>query len=264
LTENEPKHTESAKPEPEPGSPAAPIKPTPTGLLIVDKPLGMSSMHVCRIVRRRLVNGGYPKRAKVGHGGTLDPLATGVLVILVGKATRLSESVMHGTKRYLTQIDLMHRSETDDYEGALEPIAVDEPPSEDRIKTALASFVGSIEQIPPAYSALKIKGEPAYKRIRRGEKVTMKPRTIVIHSIDIVAYEFPMLTLDVVCGRGTYIRTLARDVGFALETGGVLAGLRRTAVGPFTIEQAAPIDGGVPDPLDASDLLPIDPFINNV
>ena len=97
----------------------------------------------------------------------------------------------------------------------------------------------------------------------RGEDVKMKPRTITIHSIDVVSYEFPMLTLDVVCGRGTYIRTLARDIGFALGTGGVLAGLRRTAVGPFTIERAAPIDGGVPDPLDGSDLIPIEAFVQD-
>lgn len=236
-------------------------RPSPTGLLIVDKPLGMSSMHVCRIVRRRLVNSGYPKRVKVGHGGTLDPLATGVLVILVGKATRLCEKVMHGMKRYLTTIDLAHRSETDDYEGELEPIVVDEAPSLERVVSVLASFTGEIEQTPPVYSALKIDGEPAYKRVRRGEEVTMKPRTITIDSIDVVSYEYPILTLDVVCGRGTYIRTLARDVGFALGTGGVLAGLRRTAVGPFVIDEAAPIDGGVPDPLEGTDLIPIERFV---
>jgi len=258
MTEHEPKQPEPTQSEP------ASFRPAPAGLLIVDKPLGMSSMHVCRIVRRRLVNGGYPKRVKVGHGGTLDPLATGVLVILIGKATRQCESVMHGTKRYLAKIDLLHRSETDDYEGELEPIDVDEPPSTRRVVSALKTFTGEIEQVPPVYSALKIDGEPAYKRIRRGENVTMKPRTITIHSIDVVSYEFPHLTLDVVCGRGTYIRTLARDIGLALGTGGVLAGLRRTAVGPFTIERAAPIDGGVPDPLDESDLLPVEAFIGDV
>ena len=240
-----------------------PPRPSPAGLLIVDKPLGMSSMHVCRIVRRRLINNGYPKRVKVGHGGTLDPLATGVLVILIGKATRQCESVMHGTKRYLAKVDLLHRSVTDDYEGELDLIDVDEPPSAERIASVLERFTGEIEQVPPVYSALKIDGEPAYKRVRRGEDVKMKPRTITIHSIDVVAYEFPLLTLDVVCGRGTYIRTLARDIGLALGTGGVLAGLRRTAVGPFTIDRAAPIDGGVPDPLDESDLIPIDAFVMN-
>ena len=231
---------------------------SPTGLLVVDKPIGMSSMHVCRIVRRRLVNAGAPKRVKVGHAGSLDPLATGVLIILIGRATRLCESIMHGRKRYVATVDLAHRSDTHDYEGTLEPVAVEHPPTRDQVAAALARFVGPIQQTPPIHSALKIAGESAYKRARRGEDIQMKPRTITIHAIDLIDYDFPTLTIDVACGRGTYIRSLARDIGVALDTGGTLASLRRTAVGPFLIDHAKPIDGGVPDPLTQSDLIPMD------
>ena len=149
---------------------------SPTGLLVVDKPIGMSSMHVCRIVRRRLVNAGAPKRVKVGHAGSLDPLATGVLIILIGRATRLCESIMHGRKRYVATVDLAHRSDTHDYEGTLEPSAVEHPPTRDQVAAALARFVCPIQTSPPTYRPLKNTSEAAQKRAPPPDPPSTPPR----------------------------------------------------------------------------------------
>jgi tRNA pseudouridine55 synthase len=234
---------------------SSPDQTTPSGLLLIDKPVGPTSMDVCRRVRRGLVDAGAPKRIKVGHGGTLDPMASGLVVVLVGKATKQCEQVMAGTKRYLAEIDLAHRSPTDDLEGELEPVPVDRPPTREQVEPACRSFVGATDQIPPIFSALKQRGMPVYRAARRGEAVQMQPRRVQIHSIDIIEYEYPRLVLDVSCGKGTYIRSLARDIGAALGTGGMLRALRRTAVGGFTLEQAVSFDD-VPGRLTQADLLP--------
>jgi tRNA pseudouridine55 synthase len=234
----------------------------PTGLLIIDKPLGLTSMAICRKVRWLLVQGGAPRKMKVGHGGTLDPLATGVLVILTGKATRLCDRVMAGEKRYTAEIDLAHISPTDDRESESIPVPIQRIPTREEIVRACAAFVGSIQQKPPAYSAIWIEGERAYNLARRSSRAgsedlpQMQARAIDIHTIDILEYDFPRLTVDIRCGKGTYIRSLARDIGLALSTGGMLAALRRTAVGPFTIDQARDFQG-LPEPLTQQDLLPI-------
>ncbi len=231
---------------------------SPTGMLLVDKPLGVTSMGVCRVVRRRLVNGGAPKRVKVGHGGTLDPLATGLLVVLCGRrATRLCGQVMDGAKRYTTEIDLAHFSTTDDSEGELTPVPVKGPPSPDAVAAACASFVGVIQQTPPAYSAMKVDGKRAYALARAGTPPTLEPRPVRIDAIELLDYDYPRLTIDVRCGKGTYIRSLARDLGGVLATGGRLTGLRRTEVAPFDIANAITLDD-VPDPLTEADLMPID------
>lgn len=255
--------------------------PSPAGLLIIDKPTGMTSMHVCRIVRRRLVNAGAPKRVKVGHGGTLDPLATGVLVVLVGKATKLCNKVMAGRKRYVAEVDLAHRSTTDDAEGELTEVSVAEPPSREAVEAALSRFVGSIMQRPPDYSAIKVGGRRAYKIARSQsrerklaeaectdasdlapspEPIALEPRPVVVHSIELLEYAWPRARLDIACGKGTYIRSIARDLGEALGTGGMLTGLRRTEVAPFTIGEAVALDD-VPDPLPSEFLRPIDPAL---
>jgi len=218
------------------------------GLLVVDKPLHMTSMHICRIVRRRLVNAGAPKRIKVGHGGTLDPLASGVLVVLIGKATKRCEEIMAGEKEYLAEIDLGRVSTTDDLEGEVSEISVFRPPAETEVRDLLTGFTGVIDQTPPAHSAVKVGGERAYRLARSGADPKLAARPVTIHSIDIVEYAFPKLLIDVTCGKGTYIRSLARDIGIALGTGGMLASLRRTRVGQFMIDGATPIDD-VPDPL---------------
>lgn len=210
-------------------------------------------MDVCRRVRARLRRGGAPKRVKVGHGGTLDPLATGVLVVLVGKATKLCEQVMAGEKRYLADVDLSAFTTTDDREGEREEVDVATPPSQADIERACASFIGEIEQVPPAYSAIKVDGKRAYRLARAGQTPTLGPRRIVIHEINVAAYGWPHAVIDVRCGKGVYIRSLARDLGHALGTGGTLAGLRRTRVGAFDIEEASSLDD-LPDPLGQDDL----------
>lgn len=229
----------------------------PVGLLIVDKPEGPTSMHVCRVVKAKLRRGGAAKSVKVGHGGTLDPLATGVVVVLVGRAaTRLCDEVMAGEKRYIAEVDLGHRSTTDDREGELTEISVLRAPTREEVEAACARFVGTIEQRPPAHSAVWVDGKRAYKLARAGEAPEMKARPVEVHEIGVVEYEFPRLVLDVRCGKGTYIRSLARDIGLALGTGGMLARLRRTAVGGFRIEDAVGLEA-LPEPMGQGDLLPL-------
>ncbi|MCC6660828.1 MAG: tRNA pseudouridine(55) synthase TruB [Phycisphaerales bacterium] len=228
---------------------------TPSGLLVIDKPLRLTSMTVCRVVKRRLVAAGAPKRVKVGHGGTLDPLATGVVVVLVGNATKLCDSVMAGEKRYVADVDLSRTSTTDDLEGELVEIAVASPPTREQLDAACAMFVGTIPQRPPAYSAIWVAGERSYHMARAGRAAELPARPVVIHSIAVLGYDWPIARLDIRCGKGTYIRSLARDLGVALGTGGMLAALRRTAVGEFTIERAAPLND-LPERLVQADLLP--------
>lgn len=248
-------HREDARHEP---GHFPPPRPAPAGILVIDKALGMTSTHLCRVVKRRLMNAGAPKRVKVGHGGTLDPLATGIVVILIGKATRLCNQMMAGEKRYLAEIDLSRVSTTDDGEGEITPVDVAAPPARADLEHACAGFTGWIMQTPPIYSAVKISGRAAYDFARRGDEVKLEPRAVEVKSLDIVDYRWPRLTIDVACGRGVYIRSLARDIGASLGAGGMLTGLRRTRVGRFTLEQAVPLDD-VPNILTAHALLPVDP-----
>ncbi len=235
--------------------------PTPAGLLVIDKPLGKTSMQVCANIRARLRKGGSPKRIKVGHAGTLDPLATGVLVVLVGKATRLQDRVMAGRKRYTARLDLSCTSRTDDREGPVTPVDC-EPATREAIETLLPGFVGTIMQRPPAYSAMKIEGRRAYDLARRSETEADLPvlahRPITIDSIDILDFAWPMLTLDIACAKGTYIRSLARDIGQSLNTGGMLDGLIRTQVGRFRLDSAQRLDD-LPGAMTQADLLEIPP-----
>lgn len=228
-------------------------QPTPAGVLIVDKPVGPTSMAVCRIVRAKLVRGGAPRRIKVGHGGTLDPYASGVMVVLVGRATKLCDRIMAGEKRYLADIDLGHVSPTDDMEA--EPVAVPaEAPGRARVEEVVAGFIGAIQQAPPAHSAMMIGGRRAYELARAGKLTTMEARPVVVHGIEVLQYRFPRLVLDVRCGKGVYIRSLARDVGVALGTGGMLGGLRRTEVAPYTEAESTPLHA-LPAKLTQADLL---------
>jgi tRNA pseudouridine55 synthase len=240
-------------------------KPEPiSGLLIIDKPLVYSSMAVCRRVRGALVGGGAPRKIKVGHGGTLDPLATGVLVILIGKATRLCDQIMAGEKRYETEIDLAHVSTTDDREGTISPVEVAAPPRRERIDEALRAFTGRIQQRPPAHSAIWVDGERAYRLARRADRAgqgaaghpEMAARAVDIHEIRVMEYAFPRLLLDVRSGKGTYMRSLARDIGVALGVGGMLTNLRRTGVGRFGITEATPL-AALPRTLHQADLRPV-------
>ncbi len=219
------------------------------GIIVVDKPIGFSSMDVCAKIRGKLRAGGAPKRVKVGHGGTLDPLATGVLVVLIGKATKRCDEVMAGVKEYRTTVDLSQVSTTDDLEGEKTLVMPEVVPDREAIEHACAKWVGAVEQTPPAYSAIKVNGKRAYALARKGEKVELKARTVQIDSITVVDYAWPMLVIDVVCGKGTYIRSLGKDIGAQVGAGGMLTALRRTRVGFFRIESAVQLED-LPDPMD--------------
>lgn len=219
------------------------------GLLVVDKPVGVSSMDVVRRVRRA---GGH---CKTGHAGTLDPLASGVLICCLGRATKMVEQLMGQPKVYAAAVDLSAFTSTDDAEGEREPVDVDHPPSESAVREALEGLTGEIEQTPPAHSAIKIGGQRAYKLARKGQNVEVPTRTVRIDRIELINYDWPQLSIVVACGRGTYIRSLARQVGGALGVGGYLTALRRTAVGEYTLNQAVRLDN-LPEPLTQEDLLP--------
>ena len=220
------------------------------GLLVVDKPLGWSSMDVVRRVRRAA--GGV----KTGHAGTLDPLATGIVVCCLGRATRCVEQLMGLVKIYEADVDLSAFTTTDDREGPREEVAVEAPPDEQVVRDALPGFIGHVEQVPPAFSAVHVDGERAYKRARKGQSVEIKPRTVRIDAIELLSYAWPHAVMRVTCGRGTYIRSLARDLGRALGTGGHLATLRRTAIGPYDLS-AAVDEIRLTDPIAQNDLLPM-------
>lgn len=216
--------------------------PTPFGIVVIDKAKGFTSMDVCAVVRGRLKRGGAPKRIKVGHGGTLDPMATGVLVVMVGKATKLCELVMVGEKEYEATVDLSRSSDTDDAEGNVRTVEVGSIPDEAAVRSAVAKFVGAIDQVPPAFSALHVGGRRAYDLARDGQVVELASRRVIVHEIRVIRYEWPEVVIAVRCGKGVYIRSIARDLGAELGTGGMLTALRRTRVGTWTIEQARTLD----------------------
>jgi len=228
--------------------------PVLNGLLIVDKEPGFTSMDVCAILRTRLRRGGAPKRVKVGHAGTLDPLATGVLVVLVGRATRLCDQYMGGRKRYEATIDFSATSSTDDAEGERSPVTAATIPDEAAVRNVIKGFVGVISQRPPVYSAMKIGGKRAYALARAGETPVMVARPVEVHAFELVGYAWPDARVVIDCGKGTYVRSMARDLGAALGVGGMLTALRRTRVGEFGIEKARVL-GAIPDVLTQGDLL---------
>jgi tRNA pseudouridine55 synthase len=203
------------------------------GLLVLDKPAGMTSRDAVDLASRW-----WPRQTRIGHTGTLDPLATGVLVLCFGAATRLAEYVQALEKVYRAGIVLGTESTTDDAEGQLSPWNVTAPPSAERLEAVLQGFVGTTQQIPPAHSAAKVAGRRAYALARQGRAVTLSARPVSIYALTILEYTYPRLSLEVCCGKGTYIRALARDLGARLECGAYLESLRRTRVGHFTVEDA--------------------------
>lgn len=212
-------------------------RPDLNGVLNIDKPLGWSSAKVCNLVRRLSAG------AKVGHAGTLDPLATGVLVVCLGKATKRIPGFMDDTKAYRAEVDLSAFSTTDDAEGERTVVEVKEPPTVETIRRVLDErFVGEIDQAPPRYSAVKINGQRAYKMARAGEEFQTRTKRVRIDSVEIEAYDWPSLTLLIECGKGTYIRSIARDLGEALGTGGMLTDLVRTRVGSFELGDAMSVE----------------------
>ena len=231
---------------------------TPCGLLNLNKPAGITSRRVVDMVKRLV------RPAKVGHAGTLDPLATGVLVVPVGAATRLVEYVQQMPKHYRATFLLGRHSETEDTDGEVIELHRPPLPSLDRIAQAARALTGPILQRPPAYSALKVQGRRAYDLARAGKAPRLEPRTVVVHRIEIDAYDYPELKLTVECGSGTYIRSLGRDLAESLGSAAVMSALVRTAIGSFRLEEA--IDPGelnqqnwidhLGSPLAAVELLP--------
>ena len=210
------------------------------GWLVVDKPVGPSSAAVVGKLKWALRQGGHGK-VKIGHGGTLDPLASGVLPIALGEATKLSGYLLNGPKAYRFTISFGTATSTDDAEGevvAQSPVR----PTAEAIRAILPRFTGPIRQRPPAYSALKVDGERAYARARAGESVELAARDLVIHALSLEESGPDSATLHVHCSKGTYVRSLARDIAEALGTVGHVSLLRRTAAGPFALDQALSLD----------------------
>ena len=210
------------------------LKNAISGVLVVDKPVGLTSHDVVQIIRK----GTNIRRA--GHTGTLDPRASGVLVVLIGPAVRLSEYVSASDKRYQAVVRLGVSTDTYDADGRIEstsPVDV----TEEQFEEALKHFVGEIEQVPPPYSAVKIKGRKAYEMAREGEEVDLTPRKIQVYNLELLEWAMPEAVIDVYCSSGTYVRSLANDLGEKLGCGAHLVGLRRTKSGRFTLRDAVPL-----------------------
>jgi tRNA pseudouridine55 synthase len=206
------------------------------GILNLNKPAGMTSRHAVNRATRIF----HP--AKAGHAGTLDPLASGVLVVCIGAATRLIEYVQQAPKRYRAEFLLGHTSPSEDLESETTPLDDPPQPTDEEIRGAAASFVGTIQQRPPAYSAIKVGGRRAYRLARAGQQVELPSRPVTIHRLDTIAYDYPKLTLDVECSAGTYVRSLGRDLARSLQSDAVMSALVRTAVGAFTLDDAVAVE----------------------
>jgi tRNA pseudouridine55 synthase len=207
------------------------------GVINLDKPAGITSARAVDAAKRLL-----PRGTKIGHAGTLDPFATGVLLLLVGRATKGCERLMDAPKQYEATVKLGATTATDDPESPEVPVAPAAPPTPGAVAAALARFVGTILQRPPAFSAMKVDGRRAYDLARRGATVELEPRPVRVYGIELLDYAYPLLRLRIDCGRGTYVRSIARDLGEALGTGGYLTQLRRTRVGAFAVESAVTLE----------------------
>jgi tRNA pseudouridine55 synthase len=212
------------------------VPPAPVGFLNIDKPTGMTSFDVVRAVRRA------SGVRRVGHAGTLDPLATGVLPVALGSATRLVDALVDARKRYTAELRFGVETDTDDAEGTVTATRDTAALGAEAIAAALAGFVGEQLQLPPAYSAIKRSGQPAYRAARRGEAPALAPRRVVAHALRLTACAPPSATIEIECGKGYYVRALARDLGRTLGVGAHVTALRRTAVGPFEAARAVPLD----------------------
>ncbi|MGI6524933.1 MAG: tRNA pseudouridine(55) synthase TruB [Bdellovibrionota bacterium] len=215
-----------------------------SGIVLLDKPAGITSAKAIAILKRRL------RCKKIGHAGTLDPMATGLLVCLINGATKLAALAVAGDKVYSGTFLFGVVTDTDDIEGKVISHSLDLP-TFDQVQEHLKSFLGTIEQVPPQVSAIKVDGEPLYKRVRRGEEVVITPRSVTIHSFEIFPTEVPeKFDFRIHCSKGTYIRSIARDLGVAVGCGACLAKLRREKSYPFDT-----INGKKIEEIDASDIL---------
>ncbi len=208
------------------------LKSAISGVLVVDKPVGKTSHDVVQFIRK-----GTGLR-RIGHTGTLDPRASGVLVILVGPAVRLSEYLLTDFKRYEASFILGATSDTYDGDGVIQPTGIDMDISEEQILDAMKQFTGEFEQVPPAYSAIKINGQKAYDLARKGKAVQLPSRKVTVFSFDLIEFNSPEVAVDIFCSSGTYVRSIAHEMGNVLGCGAYLNGLRRTVSGQFSLRDA--------------------------
>ena len=206
------------------------------GFLNINKPTGLTSRRAVDAVKKRV------RPAKVGHTGTLDPLASGVLLVAVGPATRLAQFVLEQTKSYDATYRLGVTSTTDDTEGEIQPVENAPAITRDQLAAALDAFRGEIDQVPPEFSAVKVDGRRAYRLARRGRSVALQPRKVAIHELELLDFAYPEFRVKVRCGSGTYLRSLGRDIGRALQSGAVMTALVRTEVGTARVEEAIELD----------------------
>lgn len=211
-------------------------------ILLIDKPLGWTSFDAVKRVRGALTRRTKVKKLKVGHAGTLDPLATGVMVICTGRATKRIDELQAGVKEYIATLALGATTPSFDLETEIDATYPINHITSELVKETLRKFHGTIQQVPPAFSAVKIDGQRAYKMARKGQTPELKAKTLVIDDIELLQYAQDQITLRIVCSKGTYIRALARDIGEALNSGAHLTALRRTRVGDFTIDKCISVD----------------------
>lgn len=206
-------------------------------VVLFNKPLTWTSFDLVNKFRYKLSRKLGVKKIKVGHAGTLDPLATGVMIICTGKATKRIDEYQYQTKEYVATLRLGETTPSFDLETEVDGVYPTEQITKELLAAVLPSFIGSIQQIPPAYSACKVNGKRAYELARKGEEVQLKAKTLVIDEIELLSFDLPEIKIRVVCSKGTYIRALARDIGVALNSGAHLTGLVRTRIGAFTLDQ---------------------------
>lgn len=211
-------------------------------ILYIDKPLGWTSFDAVKRLRGALTRRLGVKKIKVGHAGTLDPLATGVMILCTGKATKRIDELQAGVKEYIATIALGATTPSFDLETEIDATYPTEHITRELVEEVLGKFTGRIEQIPPAFSAVKVDGKRAYDLARKGREVELKPKVLVIDEIELMAFSPTEITIRVVCSKGTYIRALARDIGAALGSGGHLTALRRTRVGDIAIGDCLSVD----------------------
>lgn len=205
-------------------------------VLYINKPLNWTSFDLVRKLRNKLCRKLGVKKLKVGHAGTLDPLATGVMIVCTGRKTKLIETFQYQTKEYIATIKLGETTPSFDLETQVDATYPTEHITKELVTETLTRFIGEIQQVPPTYSACKVEGKRAYEFAREGQDVELKPKLLVIDEIELLDYSMPEIKIRVVCSKGTYIRALARDIGLTLDSGGHLTALERTRIGDITLD----------------------------
>lgn len=207
-------------------------------ILLINKPKYWTSFDVVKKIRVLLDKHKGLKKLKVGHAGTLDPLATGLIIICTGKATKKISDIQEKEKEYITTLKIGETTPSFDLETDVDHTFQTEHITTDMVTKTLNKFIGNIEQIPPDFSAVKINGQRAYKKARKGEEIKLKPKAIIIRSLELLSYENTFLKIKIICSKGTYIRALARDIGVTLNSGAHITELERTAIGNFHVDKA--------------------------